>query len=67
MGEKAGMGFGVAKIAGYPRGMWGAGGRRKLPRRGGGAIEKVFEHEEGESKHSAEALKPVRTRKVCGR
>lgn len=68
MGERARKGFRVAKIAGYPEGMWGAEGRRKLLRRGGGEIEKASEHEEGESKHRAEASKPpVRTRKVCGR
>lgn len=60
MGERAGKGFRVAKIAGYPEGMWGAEGRRKLLRRGGGEIEKASEHEEGESKHRAEASKPPR-------
>lgn len=39
VGDKAGKGFGVAKIAGYPQGMWGAGGRRKMLRRGWGDRE----------------------------
>lgn len=57
----------MAKNSRIPTGHVGAGGRRKLLRRGWEEIEKASEHEEGESKHRAEALKPARTRKVCGR